>query len=204
MNVNEVSGLAGGASATQGPNRSSLGQDQFMKLLLTQMQNQSPLDPMDSNQFLGQLAQFTTIEQLAAMRGGIDNMALGQAGIVAGQTVTMIGKDVTYEGNQVQLVDGTGKLLFDLAGASSNVKITIEDAQGRTIRTLELGSHASGKHDIAWDGLDAGGSAVPPRDLSFPRRSLRSLRRARLRDDLQHGSRERRDLCKRRPRASHR
>jgi len=169
MNVNGI----GGPPPTRGGNdaggipSNELGQDQFLELLLTQMQNQSPLDPMDSEQFLSQLAQFTTVEQLAGVNDGIGDLAIGQAGIVAGQVVTMIGKDVTYAGNEIQLAEGEGKLMFELDQTASSVHVEIENSDGTVVRVLELGSRSSGTNEITWDGLDDAGNALPPGTYTF-------------------------------------
>lgn len=171
MNVNGI-GSPTTTGAVGSPPSNELGQDQFLQLLLVQMQNQSPLDPMDSQQFLAQLAQFTTIEQLVGVNDGIDNLAIGQAGMVAGQVVTMIGKDVTYEGNQVQLVDGEGDLKFELAQGAASVTVEIRNAEGVVVRVLELGKHGPGVNDHTWDGTDNSGAALRPGTYTYEVKAL--------------------------------
>lgn len=157
MNVNEVRNATFTRPPTATPSN-ELGQEQFLELMLVQLQNQSPLDPMNSEQFLGQLAQFTTIEQLTAMNAGLDQLALGQAGIVAGQTVSMIGRSVIYDGNDTQLVDGESTLRYELGNNAQNVVISIKNEDGTTIRTIELDAERAGEHVITWDGKSDNGA----------------------------------------------
>lgn len=166
MNVNGIGSLSPLGGSATAPS-SELGKDQFLELLLVQMQNQSPLDPMDSQQFLAQLAQFSTLEQLANVNTGLDNLAIGQAGMVAGQVVTMIGKDVTYQGNQVQLQNGRADLKFELEGRAESVRISIRNEEGTVVRIIEAGAHPSGMNELTWDGESDAGTAMPPGTYTF-------------------------------------
>lgn len=168
MNINGIgsSPQTGAVGGIAGPGN-QLGQEQFLELLLVQMQNQSPLDPMDSQQFLAQLAQFSTLEQLAGVNAGIDNLALGQAAGVAGQIVTMIGKDVTYEGNELHLRNGEAKVHFELDQSAQSVLVKIRDANGALVRVEELGTRSSGENSWMWDGETDGGSALPPGTYTY-------------------------------------
>lgn len=168
MNINGVGSAPGAAAGSVGQAPSNnLGQEQFLELLLVQMQNQSPMDPMDSQQFLAQLAQFSTLEQLAGVNAGIDNLAIGQAGMVAGQVVTMIGKDVTYEGNETQLADGEANLKFELDQTAASVRVSIRNEDGTVIRVVDLGNRSSGVNEYVWDGEDDAGNAQPPGTYTF-------------------------------------
>jgi flagellar basal-body rod modification protein FlgD len=168
MNINGIGSVPGAAAGGVGQTPGNdMGQEQFLELLLVQMQNQSPLDPMDSQQFLAQLAQFSTLEQLAGVNAGIDNLAMGQAGVVAGQVVTMIGKDVTYEGNEVQLADGEANLKFELDQTAASVRVSIRNEDGTVIRVVDLGNRSSGVNEYVWDGEDDAGNAQPPGTYTF-------------------------------------
>lgn len=167
MNINGLGSLGGTGATVGAANGGNLGQEQFLELLLVQMQNQSPLDPMDSQQFLAQLAQFSTLEQLAGVNAGIDNLAFSQAGMVAGQIVTMIGKDVTYPGNELQLADGEGNLKFELDRAAESVRVSIRNENGTVVRVVELGSRSSGVNEYGWNGKDDAGNAQPPGTYTF-------------------------------------
>ncbi|HJL43402.1 MAG TPA: flagellar hook assembly protein FlgD [Myxococcales bacterium LLY-WYZ-16_1] len=166
MNVNQITNASGTSVTPNGTPSNELGQNQFLELMLVQMQNQSPLDPMNSEQFLGQLAQFSTIEQLTSVNAGIQDLAVGQAGIVAGQTVSMIGHHVVYDGADTQLVDGKGTIRYQLGAPASSVLVRVKNEDGVTVRTYELEQKKAGEHSFRWNGSEDG-SSLPDGTYTF-------------------------------------
>ena len=136
-------------------------QDRFLKLLVTQMRNQDPLNPLDNAQVTSQLAQISTV-------GGIDKLnatlkALGASMISsqAMQASTMIGRGVLVPGSGVNLVNGQAVGGLELSQPADSVRVTIQDAAGNTVRTLQLGGQDAGVLPFAWDGqTDAGAAAA--------------------------------------------
>jgi flagellar basal-body rod modification protein FlgD len=139
----------------------TLGKDDFLKLLITQLRNQDPLNPLDQNQFLAQTAQFTSLEHLQNISAGLEELkALGsgseftQAAGLLGRTVAVSGRDVDFDGRTPT------PLVFTLTGGATRVDIDVLDGQGRVVRQLTTGSAPAGTSAVTWDGLDASGSRL--------------------------------------------
>lgn len=143
----------------------TMGKDEFLKLLVTQLGNQDPLNPMDGQQFAAQLAQFTSVEQLMNISGtlaenGQMNGMLAQS-INSGVAAGLIGKSVETASDGVNL-DGENPatLAFRLDGNADSVKVTIRDEAGNLIREISLNGRSSGDHEYEWDGTDLQGQRV--------------------------------------------
>lgn len=143
----------------------AMGKDEFLKLLVTQLGNQDPLNPMDGQQFAAQLAQFTSVEQLMNIsetlgENGQMNAILAQS-INSGVAAGLIGKTVQTASNQLNLgAAGPGILKFRLGDTADAVTVTIRDQAGNLVRELELGGRSSGDHEVEWDGADLAGQRV--------------------------------------------
>src|SRR5689334_18071963 len=137
-------------------------QDRFLKLLVTQMKNQDPLNPMDNAQVTTQMAQISTV-------GGIDKLNTTLAGLssslMAAQSVqssAIIGRDVYAAGSTLALVDGKASGAFELKQDADRVFVQITDRSGALLRTLELGAAKAGMSAFEWDGkTDLGTTATP-------------------------------------------
>lgn len=142
-----------------------MGKDDFLKLLVTQLSNQDPLNPMDGQQFAAQLAQFSSVEQLLnlneSMAAQAEMTGLLSQNMNNGVATGLIGKEIVALGNQIGLGEsGSVPVRFELDSAADDVTITIKDPTGSVVRTLELGSTAAGIHEISWDGKGTGGSRL--------------------------------------------
>lgn len=147
-----------------------LDKDVFLNLLVTQMQYQDPMDPMDNQQFLDQLASLTTVEELRNSNENLQTLQLYQASINNAQSVSMIGKEVKATGDKVTLAEAgaDADLSFLLSGEATTADITIYDSSGTVVRTItktdldetDLNTHR-------WDGLDKNGSPVAAGDYTF-------------------------------------
>lgn len=169
MNINGTNSISGGSSANAtAANPTGLGKEDFLKLLIAQMENQSPLDPMDNTAFVAQLAQFSSVEQQALTNDRLDTIALAQAGVVSGQSVNMVGKTAVYPGNTVELGSrADAPFRYQVDGSVSSTKVSIKDANGRLVRTLELGAQQPGIHNGLWDGLTNEGAQAPSGSYTF-------------------------------------
>lgn len=165
MNILETSratqAATGGAGGAQGP-KNRMGKDEFLKLLTTQMQAQDPLNPMDNTEFVAQLSQFTSLERLENMSSSLETMAMSTSANTSAQMVGFIGKTIDARSNTMELgVDGaTTATTLDLGGDAETVEVTIKDAQGRVVRTLDLGPQEAGEVEVAWDGLGDDGAPL--------------------------------------------
>lgn len=140
-----------------------LGKDDFLNMLITQLQHQDPLNPADSTEFTAQLAQFSSLEQLNNIHDSLKNMAQFQAALTHSQAVSYIGKQITAYGNGLQLKEGqTATCRFELAADAAMTAISIYDATGGFVNSFETGSLGSGRQSAAWNGMDLDGNRMPP------------------------------------------
>ena len=161
----ELSGLTQASSTT-------LDRDDFLQLLVTQLSNQDPLNPMDGQEFAAQLAQFSSLEQLIdindnLIQSGEINGLLAQS-INSGVAADLIGKTIESEGNQFYF-DGSEEtsLKFDLSNVASDIEVEILNPAGQSVRTISLSQLQSGDHEVTWDGKDADGNDLAAGDYTF-------------------------------------
>lgn len=150
--------------ATSGPERdaSSLGKDEFVKLLMAQLGNQDPTSPMDSQAFVAQLAQFASVEQLQGLGSRLDSMLLAQASANQTAAASLVGRELVYRTDSVRLEDGAGaRVMAELPSPASTVTVTVTDANGKVVRTVRLGAAEAGTFDYTWDGMDDQGLKLP-------------------------------------------
>ena len=149
--------------------KKTLGKDDFLKLLVTQMQFQDPLKPMEHTDFTTQLAQFSSLDQLFAINDGMQELSEIEGGANSVQAVDFIGKEVKASGNKVYIgKDKSSAVIeYNLADAVSNVIINISDKDGNNVRTIKAGPQDAGGHSIDWDGINDSGSLVSDGEYSF-------------------------------------
>jgi len=160
--MNEISGIPQHLMAANTPPvaKEAMGKDDFMKLLMAQIQNQDPLKPMDGQEFAAQLAQFSSLEKLTNIGTGIETLHSGFGEETKMQAVGMIGKRIQASGNEVELISGQPVALNNtLPSDSKPTKATIIDSGGRVVREITF-SEKDGK-TISWDGKDSDGMALP-------------------------------------------
>jgi flagellar basal-body rod modification protein FlgD len=130
--------------------------ERFLKLLVTQMQNQDPLNPMDNAQITSQIAQINTVSGIEKLNTTVAGLNSQFVQMQALQGAALVGRDVTVKGSALQIEDGVGAGGFDLTGPADRVKVEVLDASGRVVDTLQLGALAVGRHDFEWNAADAG------------------------------------------------
>jgi flagellar basal-body rod modification protein FlgD len=138
--------------------------DKFLRLFVAQLQNQNPLDPQDGADFVAQLAQFSAVEQAATSNTLLGTIASNQAASSNSELFALVGHDVEAVATEVKLSPESGArepLLMNLDGAASSVKVTIKDASGREVRTIDLGARPAGKQSLGWDGKGENGTDLP-------------------------------------------
>jgi flagellar basal-body rod modification protein FlgD len=157
-----------GTQGVQSSSTQALGKDDFLKLLITQLQNQDPLSPMDNSQFLSQMAQFSSLEQMQNLNQSFDqSMVLSQT-LNNTSAAGLIGRHVRASGNGVTLgTTGSVELGYFLPADAATVNVTVLDAQGRQVRTLVADGTAAGAHTLAWDGADQDGRRVAAGSYTF-------------------------------------
>jgi flagellar basal-body rod modification protein FlgD len=143
------------------------GQDRFLKLLVTQLRNQDPLNPMDNAQITSQMAQISTVSGIDKLNTTMQSMA---ASFNAGQSLqatSMIGRSVLATGSLIGLEGGSAVGGVELAAAADRVTVSIRDASGQLLRTLDLGAQDSGVLSFQWNGTTDSGASVAAGGYSF-------------------------------------
>jgi flagellar basal-body rod modification protein FlgD len=168
MSVGGIESAQTSASQNTTSQNTVLGKDEFLTLLVAQLQNQDPMNPMDSTGFTAQLAQFSSLEQLQNVNDQLSHIGASQASLNNLQAVDYIGKTVVASGSSTQVKDGVAeKLRFDLGADASRVDIKLYDAAGNFIRSIENDAMNQGQQSITWDGTDMNGNAVPDGTYTF-------------------------------------
>ena len=142
--------------------KNELLQQDFLKLMTEQMKNQDPMKPTDNGEFLGQMAQFSSVSSLNKLEQTVSQLAQSLQSSMGLNAVNMIGKEVLAPGDHITLqYDGEAKRgAIDLPTATSKLRITITDPGGNVIRQIDMGSQPAGIRQFTWDGKRADGSPV--------------------------------------------
>ena len=140
---------------------STLGQEDFLKLLMTQLQNQDPMEPMDNGEFMGQMAQFSTVEGITEMGESIDGLVSIYQGQQMSANASMIGKKALVDGNWAQLEGGKLAGAIDLTTAANDLRVDVKSETGELMASIGLGSKMAGVQEFSWDGIKQDGTTAP-------------------------------------------
>jgi flagellar basal-body rod modification protein FlgD len=145
-------GLFGTAAAAR-PSRTAMGRDQFLSLLVTQLKHQDPLSPLEPHEFAAQLAQFTSVEQLAQLNGQLEAQAgATQLGLLMQQTTlstALMGRRIVAAGNQVAIpTAGSAEIQADVGGTGGAVTVRLLDDSGRVVATRDLEAVGGGRQRL--------------------------------------------------------
>jgi flagellar basal-body rod modification protein FlgD len=167
-----TSAITGVVQGQTAEDKAVLGKDDFLRLLITQLRYQDPLNPMQGSEFASQLAQFSSVEQLANINtnlsSSLDANHLLTSAISNALSATIIGKDVRASGTDFHYSgEGEARLGVTLTSAAESVRVTIYSHAGRAVRTVDLGSAVAGDTTFPWDGLDNAGAAVAAGSYTF-------------------------------------
>lgn len=142
-------------------------ESRFMTLLVAQMKNQDPLNPLDNAQVTSQLAQLSTVTGITRLNTTLETLLAGYNTSQSLEAASMIGHGVFIAGDTMKLVDSTAVLGVELAEPADSVLVSIKDANGKEVQQLELGSHAAGIFPIVWDGTTKNGDAAAEGTYKF-------------------------------------
>jgi flagellar basal-body rod modification protein FlgD len=168
----EITGVSSAADAAalaiQETGDTALGQDTFLRLLTTQLQNQDPTDPVSNEQFVAQLAQFSQLEQLQSLNSQVEllyyvNTSMNNAAMtnLLGQTVVAVSDTFHYDGAGDQTV------WYDAGGAATSATLDIYDEDGTLVWSGSMGALAEGEGSYSWDGRGLDGLPVAAGDYTF-------------------------------------
>jgi flagellar basal-body rod modification protein FlgD len=150
-----LSTSASGTSATPATANDAGSADRFLKLLVTQLKNQDPLNPMDNAQITSQMAQINTVNGIQTLNTTVQGLNAQFVQMQALQGAALVGHDITLQGNRVDVTDGAGVGGFEMAGAADQVKVEILNPAGRVVDTLNLGAETAGRHAFNWTAAAA-------------------------------------------------
>jgi flagellar basal-body rod modification protein FlgD len=141
----------GSGSATKSTTNDAGSADRFLKLLVTQLQNQDPLNPMDNAQITSQMAQINTVSGIQTLNTTVQGLNTQFVQMQALQGATLVGHDITLQGNRIDTAGASGIGGFDLSAAADKVKVEILSSAGRVVDTLDLGAETTGRHAFTWN-----------------------------------------------------
>ncbi|SFC20885.1 flagellar basal-body rod modification protein FlgD [Marinospirillum celere] len=154
--------------ASKAKSNDELGKDEFMKLLITQLENQDPLEPTDNTEFIAQLAQFSSLEGISNMSASLEGFGQTLASTQALQASTLVGRQVQVLADYTNLEEGKPvKGTIDLPQSSQEVFVAVYTGGGEYIGDIGLGSRDKGEVAFEWDGLDTDGEPFPPGNYQF-------------------------------------
>ena len=167
LSINQLAGVAEQPGAFEIQEQDLANRDTFLKLLTTQLQNQDPTSPMDNEQFLAQLAQFSSLEQLMGLQSSMDAVYTGIQAMNNASMANLLGTEVTARGNSVSF-NGSDpvELGWEAPAGVDSATMTITDESGNVVRTIDLGP-IDGDGSYTWDGTDADGNPVEEGIYSF-------------------------------------
>ena len=137
------------AASLAGANEAG-SQDRFLKLLVTQLQNQDPLSPMDNAELTSQIAQINTVTGIATLNTSVQALSGQFLQMQTLQGASLIGKDVIVPGNKLDIANGVAQGGFELAAAADSVKVEVLNAAGTVVDTVQLGAGNAGVNGFNW------------------------------------------------------
>ena len=163
MNISSIGSISSQSNPTTASSSSNgVAKDEFLRLLVAQLQNQDPLTPQDGTEFVAQLAQFASLEQVAETNERLANLEAAQSANLRAGFTNLVGRTVVARTDTFAIPMKASSLSVDLPSSAREVTVTIVDSNGRAVRTLELGGRELGRTNFDWDGLDDRGTPVSP------------------------------------------
>jgi len=162
MAVNPMNSTAAGAlsQTPQQARNAALGQEQFLTLLVAQLQNQDPLNPSDPTDFTAQLAQFSQLEQLFNLNDSMDQLTGATYSSQLYGSLSLIGQEVVVENDQFILGDNPVQIGYRIDGNVNEASLVIKNSSGQVVATLNASDLSAGNHFLTWDGKDSSGNTM--------------------------------------------
>ncbi len=148
--LGSTSSSASASAVAAGATTAKEASERFLKLLVTQLQNQDPMNPVDNAQMTSQMAQISTVSGIEKLNTTVEKLNGQFVQMQAVQGAGLVGKDVLISGDRLSLVDGTPQATFELGSAASRVKLEVLSPAGRLVDTINLATTPAGRHDVQW------------------------------------------------------
>ena len=165
--TNPYAALNSSSSTTTTKTAAEEQQDRFLTLLVTQLKNQDPLNPMDNAEMTSQMAQMSTVSGIEKLNSTLGSLVDSIGTSQSMQAASMIGKGVLVPGKNLTLSDGAAYAGINLESAADQVTLKIMDSSGNVVQTEKLGAHEAGVFNIGWDGVMADGTKAAEGNYTF-------------------------------------
>jgi len=159
-NSSSVTSATSAVSAAAGSNADS--EQRFLKLLVTQLNNQDPLNPLDNAQLTSQLAQMSTVSGIEKLNTALESLLAQSGSSQVLQSAGLIGRSVLVPGQDLTVKQGSStSFAIELSAPAESVKVNITNAAGQVVRSFDLGALPAGVKTLSWDGMGTDGAALP-------------------------------------------
>lgn len=166
INPTTATSASGAAATIASTNADS--EQRFLKLLVTQLNNQDPLNPLDNAQLTSQLAQMSTVSGIEKLNTALQSLIAQSGSSQVLQSASLIGRSVLVPGQDLALKGGAAvPLAVEMTGAADSVKLNISDAAGHVVRSYDLGALPAGVKTLSWDGQGENGASLPDGSYKF-------------------------------------
>ena len=167
MSVNSATETAATTAPYVTSSQQSLGQDDFLTLLVAQLQHQDPLDPQDNSEFIAQMAQFSALEQQVNTNDKLDDLLAAQGSVEQMSAFSLLGQKVIVASDNFYLQGDSVDLGFSLDGEADDVTLDILNEDGDVVASFPMNDLEQGYNFVTWDGMDGFGKQLPSGLYSF-------------------------------------
>jgi flagellar basal-body rod modification protein FlgD len=167
MAITPINSAATASPSTGTASSVKATKDDFLKLLVTQMRYQDPMNPMDNAQMTSQIAQLNTVEGINQLNATVTSLQASLMATQSMQATSLIGKTILADGKSFSLLNGSANLSMKLEGAAESVVVDVINASGRIIKSTDLGANAAGIKSFTWDGSTNEGGIAPNGQYTF-------------------------------------
>ncbi|MDZ7584168.1 MAG: flagellar hook assembly protein FlgD [Thiobacillus sp.] len=167
QDASSVSSLFGAGTTAAASSTARETEDRFLTLLVAQMKNQDPLNPLDNAEVTSQLAQLSTVQGIEDMNATLQALAASMGVNQMAQAANLIGSAVLVPGDSIGPAELENVIGFELSRPADKVTVDIFDAAGGAVRSLDLGPREDGVNLLAWDGLTGSGETAPDGVYTF-------------------------------------
>jgi flagellar basal-body rod modification protein FlgD len=159
--MNGTNSSTSSTSSTSGTSAADL-QNTFLQLLVAQLKNQDPTNPMDSSQMTSQLAQISTVQGISQLNTSLSSLSTQLSAGQQSQAALLIGSTVLAQGNSISVASGkTGAFGVSLANSVSDLQVVVKNSAGTIVNTIDLGKQSAGTIPVGWTPTDTAGNALP-------------------------------------------
>ncbi len=160
MDVNSATETADKNALFATSSKKTLGQDDFLNLLVAQLQHQDPLDPQENSEFIAQMAQFSGLEQQVNTNERLDQLISAQGNVEQMSAFSLLGRNVIVASEDLYLQGDSVELGFSLDGEADDVTLEVLDEDGKVVTSFSMDDLKQGYNFVSWDGTDGSGKPL--------------------------------------------